>query len=135
MKYDLNYNIVKNNLEFLKAEDRRIKVRYTYIDPENKRKTITEGDDDGELRTFHTSVISSEAKLREMAKAEIEKLKYDGYNGDIETFLIPYATRGMKAQMIDEEHKNREGGYFVKSVMTTFGQNEARRIVKIGNKL
>ncbi|AMA48993.1 hypothetical protein [Flavobacterium covae] len=133
--YDLNYNLVENNLEFKTKEDRKIKIKYTYIDKENKRKSIEVGDPDGEQRTYHTSVISDTKKLEEMAKAEIEKLKYDGFEGDITSFLIPFATRGMKAKILDSEHPNREGNYFIKKVVTTFGTSGARRKVTIGNKL
>ena len=133
--YDLNYNLVENNLEFKSKEERKIKVKYTYIDKENKRKSIEVGDADGEQRTYHTSVISDEKKLEEMAKAEIEKLKYDGFEGDVTSFLIPFATRGMKAKLLDSEHPNREGNYFIKKVVTTFGTSGARRKISIGNKL
>lgn len=133
--YDLNYNLVENNLEFRTAEERQIKVRYTYIDNENKKKVVEVGDADGELRTFHTSVVSDEDQLKEMALAEIAKLKYDGYDGDVKSFLIPYATRGMAAKLIDDEHSNRNGNYFIKSVSTTYGTGGARRVVKISNKL
>lgn len=133
--YDLNYNLVENNLEFKSKEDRKIKIKYTYIDKENKRKSIEVGDPDGEQRTYHTSVISDTTKLEEMALAEIEKLKYDGFDGDVTSFLIPFATRGMKAKIIDSEHQNREGSYFIKKVVTTFGTGGARRKVTIGAKL
>ncbi|QYS86305.1 late control protein [Flavobacterium oreochromis] len=133
--YDLNYNLVENNLEFKTKEDRKIKIKYTYIDKENKRQSIEVGDPDGEQRTYHTSVISDTKKLEEMAKAEIEKLKYDGFEGDVTGFLIPFATRGMKAKILDSEHPNREGNYFIKKVVTTFGTGGARRKVTIGNRL
>lgn len=133
--YDLNYNLVENNLEFKSKEERKIKIKYTYIDKENKRKSIEVGDPDGEQRTYHTSVISDTKKLEEMANAEIEKLKYDGFEGDVTSFLIPYATRGMKAKLLDNEHPNREGNYFIKKVVTTFGTGGARRKITIGNKL
>ncbi len=133
--YDLNYNLVENNLEFKSKEERKIKIKYTYIDKENKRKSIEVGDPDGEQRTYHTSVISNTKKLEEMANAEIEKLKYDGFEGDVTSFLIPYATRGMKAKLLDNEHPNREGNYFIKKVVTTFGTGGARRKITIGNKL
>jgi hypothetical protein len=133
--YDLNYNLVENNLEFKSKEDRRIKVKYTYIDKENKRKSIEVGDADGEQREYHTSVISNVKQLEKMALSEIEKLKYDGFDGDVSSFLIPYATRGMKAKIIDKEHPNREGNYFIKKVVTTFGSSGARRKISIGNKL
>lgn len=133
--YDLNFNLVENNLEFKSKEDRKIKIKYTYIDKENKRQSIEVGDPDGEQREYHTSVISDLKKLEEMAKAEIEKLKYDGFDGDVKSFLIPFATRGMKAKLIDSEHPNREGNYFIKKVVTSFGKEGARRTVTIGNRL
>lgn len=133
--YDLNYNLVENNLEFKSKDDRKIKIKYTYIGKDNKRQSIEVGDPDGEQRTYHTSVISDTKKLEEMAKAEIEKLKYDGFEGDITSFLIPFATRGMKAKILDNEHPNREGNYFIKKVVITFGTGGARRKITIGNRL
>ena len=133
--YDLNFNLVENSLEFKSKEDRKIKIKYTYIDAKNKRQSIEVGDPDGEQREYHTSVISDMKKLEEMAQAEIEKLKYDGFDGDVTTFLMPFATRGMKAKLIDSEHPNREGNYFIKKVVTTFGTGGARRKITIGNRL
>ncbi|WP_395075404.1 late control protein [Flavobacterium sp.] len=133
--YDLNYNLVENNLEFKAKDDRRIKVKYKYKAKDNKETSIEVGDIDGEQREFYTSVISDEKKLTEMATAEIEKLKYDGFDGDVTSFLIPFATRGMKAIIKDKDHKNREANYFIKKVVTTFGTGGARRKVTISNKL
>ncbi|MCZ2140820.1 MAG: late control protein, partial [Bacteroidia bacterium] len=82
-----------------------------------------------------TSVVSDENKLREMAKEELKKLKYDGFDGDIKTFLIPYAEPAMAADIMDSEHLNRSGKYFIKKVVTTFGRSGARRTVTIGNRL
>lgn len=133
--YDLNYNLVENNLEFKAKEDRRIKVKYKYKAKDNKETSVEVGDADGEQREFYTSVVSDEKKLTEMATAEIEKLKYDGFDGDVTSFLIPFATRGMKAVIKDKEHLNREANYFIKKVVTTFGTGGARRKVSISNKL
>lgn len=133
--YDLNYNLVENNLEYKSEDSRRIKVRYTYIDKENKKKTIEAGDADGELRTFHTSVISDESKLTEMAKAELAKLKYEGFSGNVKSFLIPYATRGMTAKLINKLKPKQEGKYYINKVVTTFSDQGARRQTYITNKL
>ena len=134
--YDLNYNLVENNLEFKSKEDRRIKVEFEYINPKKNKRTIVEaGDLDGEKRTLKTSVVSDLVTLQKMADSEVEKLKYDGFEGDVVSFLIPFATRGMKAKLLDNEHPNREGNYFIKKVVTTFGTGGARRKITIGNKL
>lgn len=60
--YDLNYNLVENNLEYKTAEQKRLRIKYTYMDSKNKKKSVEVGDKDGELRTFHTSIISDEKK-------------------------------------------------------------------------
>lgn len=133
--YDLNYNLVSNDLEFKTENDKQLKIRYTYVDSKNKKKNVEVGDPDGELRTFHTSTISDEKILKEMATAELTKLKYDGFEGTVTSFLMPYATRGMAADIIDKEHPNRDGKYFIKKVETSFGMSGARRKVTIGNKL
>lgn len=133
--YDLNYNLVENNLEFKTEDEKKLKIRYTYIDKKNKKKQVEVGDQDGELRTFHTSVISDEKKLKQMAEAELKKNKYAGFEGSVKSFLIPYATRGMVAEIRDKEHENRQGKYFIKKVVTSFGTDGARRTVTIANKL
>ncbi len=133
--YDLNYNLVSNDLEFKTEEEKKLKIRYTYIDKANKKRQVEVGDQDGELRTFHTSVISDEAQLRKMAEAELKKNKYSGFEGSVKSFLIPFATRGMVAEIRDKEHKNRQGKYYIKKVATSFGTSGARRTVTIGNKL
>jgi hypothetical protein len=135
VKYDLDYNLVENNLEFRRKEDRKVKVKYIYKDPENKETSLEVGDADGETHTYYTSVVSDKAKLREMAEAEIAKLKYDGYDGDVKSFLLPFANRGMSAELVDADHPNRNGGYFVKKAITTFGTGGARRKVILGGKL
>jgi len=38
--YDLNYNLVANNLEFKNKEERKIKVKYTYIGSAEKLKSF-----------------------------------------------------------------------------------------------
>lgn len=133
--YDLNYNLVENNLEYKSADEKRLKVKYTYIDKKNHRKSVEVGDDDGELRTFHTTTVSDEKQMKESAIAELKNLKYDGFEGSVKSFLIPFSTRGMAAVIKDSEHKNREGKYFIKKVITTFGMDGARREVSISNKL
>ncbi len=135
VKYDLNFNLVDNKLEYRTEDDKLIKVRYTYIGKDNKQTQVEIGDDDGELRSFNTSVVSDADKLKDMAKAELEKLKYSGYAGSITSFLIPFATPGMVAKITDIENEQREGNYFIKKVIVSFGTRGARRQVFLGLKL
>ena len=70
-----------------------------------------------------------------MATAELTRNKYDGFEGSVKSFLIPFATRGMTAKIIDKEHPNRERNYYIKKVVVNYGLDGARRTVTIGNKL
>lgn len=134
--YDLNYNLVENNLEFKSANERRIKIKYNYMNPAtNKKESFEFGDMDGEQIEYTTSVVSDATQLEAMANTELKKLKYDGFDGDVVSFLVPFATRGMKAKLIDEDHLNREGNYFIKKVVTSFDTGGARRKSTLGNRL
>ncbi len=133
--YDLNYNLVENNLEFKFKDERQIRVRYIYTDEEGNQKEAQFGDTTGELRTYRTAIVSDLETLEQMAQTEINRLKFDGFEGSVKTFLIPFATRGMRAKIIDQDHTNREGAYFINKVKTTFGTGGARREVTIGTKL
>ena len=136
MKYDLNYNLVENNLEFKTADEKKIKVIYSWTDKKtNKKKTYTAGDEGGEERKFTLNSVVDEKIMQSMADKVLKEAKYDGFEGDATSFLLPYATRGMAAEIIDKEHTNREGRYFIKNVVTTYGTGGARRKVTVGNRL
>jgi len=133
--YDLNYNIVENNLEYKSADQKRVKIKYTCRDKANKEIKVELGDDDGEVHSMEIKELYNEAKLRELAQEALKAKKYNGFEGSVKSFLIPFATRGMAAVIWDKKHKNREGKYFIKKVVTTFGTDGARRDVTISNKL
>lgn len=133
--YDLNYNLVENNLEFKTSDDKKIKVIYEGTTKDNKKLRAEVGDEGGERIQVKTKVVTDLAMLEKMAKAHLDKAKYDGYEGDLTSFLIPFANRSMAAQIIDKKHPNRNGKYFIKKVVITVGSNGARRRVSLSNKL
>ena len=133
--YDLNYNIVENNLEYKSADQKKVKVRYQCRDKANKLIKVELGDDGGEVKEMDLPNVNNEKLLKELAEAALKSAKYDGFEGSVKSFLIPFATRAMAAVIKDKEHKNREGKYFIKKVVTTFGTDGARRDVTISNKL
>lgn len=133
--YDLNYNLVSNDLEFKTSEEKKIRVIYESKDLKTHEKIKVElGDEGGETITFKPPV-SDIKQLEEMAKAALKMRKYAGFEGSVKSFLIPFATRGMTAKIIDKEHPNREGNYYIKKVIVNYGLDGARRTVTIGNKL
>lgn len=139
VKYALNgrqVNVISaDNLKWHTKDDVKIKVKAISIHKDNTRTEVEFGDKDGALRTIHLYNVKSKAELEQLAKAELERVKFDGYQGDITTFLIPEAVPGMQATIIDDYFPERSGAYYVESVKTTFGTSGAKRNVKLGIQL
>lgn len=134
-KYNLNKNIVQSDLTFKKADETKIKIKAISVQKDNSRIEKEVGDADGELRTLYFRGISNEKELEKLATEEMQKYKYDGYDGKITSFGIPFAQIGDLAYIIDENYPQREGTYYIESVKTTFGQSGFRRELELGIKL
>ncbi len=105
------------DLEYKRKEDTKIKVKATSIKPDNKRESIEFGDEDGAQRTLHFyNVPKSELEAR--AKSEIERLRYTGFYGKLQTFGVPAMNHGDIAHIIDKTNPDREGKYMIKAVET-----------------
>lgn len=133
--YDLDYNIVSHELEFKTAEQVKIKLKAKGWKPDNTYIEVEVGDKDGEERIWQTRSVTNEAELRKLAESQLMAMTYNGYDGTVTGFLIPFADRGMTAHIIDEEYPEREGKYFIPKVEIEFGTNGARRVVTLGRKL
>ena len=131
--YHMARNVIKNNLTFRRKEDVKIKVKATSITKDNKTLTVELGDEKGDQRSLFFYNVTDKTALTETAEAKLAELKFDGYEGSISTFLIPYATPGMTAVIIDPDHPDlKNGSYVIDSVTTTFGMRGARRKVELG---
>lgn len=135
VEYDLNKSIVENNLEFRVEEDKKVLVVYEATTKDNQKIRYATGDQDGEKIEIKTKNITDLDTLKKLADDHLRNIKYIGYDGDLTSFLVPYATCGMAVKIVDQRYPHREGKYFIKKVVTTFGTNGARRTVSISNKL
>ena len=79
--------------------------------------------------------MTDQAALKAIAEEELKKWSYTGYEGSLTSWLIPYATYGMSARLVDETYPEREGTYFIERVRTMFSERGGRREVYLGQKL
>lgn len=139
VKYYLNgenVNVINaDDLKFHNKDDVKLKIKAIGISGSNARTEVEVGDDDGELKTLHFYNITSAAELQKIALQEMSKLKFDGYQGKLTTFLLPNALPGMTAILVDDMFPERSGRYYIESVKTTWGVEGSRREVEIGIKL
>lgn len=132
--FDMELNVVENNLEYRRKEDVRIKLEANILYPNNTIEKLTAGDLDGEQRTLHYyNVPKSDIKMQ--LDAELERLRYDGYKGSLTTFGRPQVRHGDVAKIRSAVLPERDGSYLVKSVETTFGMGGFRQVLELETKV
>lgn len=135
VNYNFQQNTKRTNLEYRLKDESKIKVKATSILPNNTKIEIELGDDDGEQRTL-TYFDIDEAELKRRAEAEIERLKVDGYRGNITTFGVPFIQHGDISNVVDEAFPERAGAYLTDAVNTRFGARGTgfERTVELGKR-
>ena len=138
---EVTYNFHKNipfdgmDLTYRTEDEIKIKVVAKSILKDNTKIEVEAGDKDGEQRTIIRYNIKDKAQLKQLAEDELKKLKFEGYEGNLTTFLVPYATHLMTANIEDPEYPSRSGKYVIDKVTTTYGTEGARRIIEPGLKI
>lgn len=133
-EFDIQQDVISSDLEYLRKEDVKIKVKAISTLPDNSKIEVEEGDKDGELRTFNYFNVQK-TELQRIAKGEIERLRYEGYRGSFTTFLLPYVQPGDLVELSDTKIPDRRGRYFVKAVTTSFGTQGGRQKIEIDRKI
>ena len=134
VKYEIEKNIIQNNLKFRTKDDIKIKVTAKSFNPGGKILKASVGDDDGpETETVYYN-ISSSNKLKQLAQNDYDQMKIEGYEGSVTTFGQPYVKHGWLAEIVSCQYPERNGKYFIDAVTTEFSNNGFHRIVKIGKR-
>lgn len=132
-------NVVSNDLQYVRAQDVRIKVRAISHVPgkrkgSRKRLKVEFGDLlDGELRTLNFVGVP-QADLERRAKEELARLRFDGYRGTITTFGLPAVEHGDVVEIRDPDYPERTGRFSVDKVSKSFGTGGSRRVLTLGPK-
>lgn len=122
-------NIITEELEYRRAEDIKLKVKATSVDRKNKRIELEMGDKDGEEIQVFAYNISYDA-LKVFAEKALDRYKYTGYQGSIETFGEPVVH---KCDAVHIEISDGNGGdYLIKKVEVNFGTNGYRQKIELG---
>jgi len=128
-------NIISNNLKYHTKDMIKIKVTMTSHNKNGKKITVTVGDKDGQEQRLVCTNIENKAALEALAKKELDRLKYDGYQGSFEAFAKPFVKHGYTASLINREFPERAGDYYVDAVSTSLtDQGKYHRIVTLGAK-
>lgn len=132
--YDFGKNVIDNDLEYLRKEEIRIKVKGVSKTATGKKIEFVTGDLDGDERTLNYVNIDYD-DLKKIVEKELNNLKKDGLKNSFTTFGLPYAEPGYIAIILDSEYPERNGSYLIESVNTSHGVNGFRRVITPERKL
>jgi len=135
VSYDFAKNIEKSDLKYRKKDDRRFEVTVEGVGLDGKKRSVTVGITGGEKRTVTVTSPQSLEDLKKRGESEMKYLTYDGYEGSITGWLIPYVEPTYSAHIHDKEYEYKTGSYYVISVTTTFDETGGSRKVELGRKL
>jgi hypothetical protein len=126
--------IIENDLEYLKKEDVKVKVKGILIKTDNTKEEISVGSEDGDLRTVF-QYGGTIADLKRTIQTFLEQANYTGYYGSFTTFLEPKFSHGDYVILNSYKYPERKGTYLVKSVNTTFGVDGGRQEIELERRI
>ena len=138
LSYRPGYNILRENtLRLRDANHDPTKVVYSR---KQKNGRIISASSEVFSKTTRTySKVLNQIKdldaLKLLANEKAYQLNYAGFEGNLHTFLQPFATPGYKAYIANVNYPKQDGNYLIESIETTFSTKGARRVVEIGPKL
>ena len=127
-------NVVSANLQYKKASDQKLKVEIEYKTPKGETKKESIGVDGGKVikKVINTNDVAS---LRKVAESEYNLWCYDGYEGDLTGWLIPFCQPTDKVEIIDKSKQYKNGTYYVIATDVEFSESGGRRKVTLGRKV
>jgi hypothetical protein len=142
--FDVNKNVVQNNLVYKKEEDYKVKIKAVSVNQEivggkSKEKKITvwypSEQTIGSVRTYHGKMNIDSKSLEKEAKDFYNQLVFDGYTGDLLVFGAPSVNHGDSVTVKNGEIPEQDDdSYLIKSVVTTFGMGGYRQKLEFGGK-
>ena len=132
--YDFFQNVQDCDLTYRRMEDRRVRVVVKALLPDGKVKEREYGTTGGD-KVVVKSVSSDDESMKLRGESEHKRLTFDGYDGNIVTWLVPYIKPGDKAVLHDKDYEYKDGAYYVRAVSTEFSASGGKRTVELGYRL
>ena len=131
LENNFNSNVKKNELEYTSKDDVKLKVTAISNQPDGTKLEVELGDPDGEKRTLNFYNLSK-SDLKALAEKEIERLRYDGYRGNLVLFGEPTVYHGDVIEIRNDADGDKAGRYWVDGVTYEFGVGGYQQTVKLG---
>ena len=135
VQYRSGFNIFSNNnLKRRTTKDDPVAITYSKKEDSGNVLTATSAAFKNAVRK-HSKLLNQVKEataLKLLAEEKAYKYNYQGFEGSVQTFLVPYVQPGCLASLTDNTLKLKEQTYLAEAVTTHFGVHGARRTVDLG---
>ncbi len=137
VRYDTSKNVMADgySLKYKDKEDRKLKVTAKGKDNTGKELTAERGEGGGDTETFDYKGIATQEMLDSIADNMYAAKSFSGYEGGFQAWYLPLVSKGDTADISDPNDPDRNGKYFIKSVVTTCSSGGITRKITLGKKL
>ncbi len=132
----LGFNTVKDDqLKFKQVgEDTEVTIRLPRSN--GTKATVKKGKPNASnVKQYKVQHLEAESNLSELATYKQERLSYEGYEGSITCFLVPYVAPGYTATISDGKYVERAGKYYVDAVEGSVSSSGGRQVVTLGGRV
>ena len=134
VKYDMTKNVISSDLKYIKSTDKKLRVEIEYRGRDGKRYSASAGVSGG--KTIKRTIDSgSTSDLQQVADNEYNLWCYDGYEGSLTGWMLPYCQPTDMVELIDPTAQHKNGKYYVLGTEVVFSNGGGRRKVTIGRKM
>ena len=132
--YCMQKNIEKSSLEYKKAIDRKFELTIEKTKKDGTVVTEKIGQSGGETKTLKVGSLDAKSvKMR--AEAEFKEFASDRYEGEFDTWLIPYCEPTYSAKIVDFDYSEQSAIYYVKATKVNISSSGGVRTITPGIKL
>ena len=135
-EFDLERNCVSNDLNYISAESRLVKIigqtaqnvaKAVKAKEKDKKLKFEYGDNNANETINWTFNVKTKKELEEAVKDLYKKKKKDGFDGSFTTFGIPSVQHGQKVKLTSSLYEDRQGTYYIDRVKKTFRKDSGYR--------
>lgn len=131
--YDFAVNVEKSELKYVKAADKNTCVEVVYYNSNGDKKTVNIGSPKG-TKIQRTLSVNDEASAKKAAESEYSLWCYDGYEGNLTGWLVPFVEPAYKVTVRDNEYPQKTGTYYVIATEVSFSSSGGVRKVTLGRR-
>lgn len=134
VKLNMERDLIDDNLNYRNSEEVLVKVKATSVLVNGQKLDFSFGEDGGQVvnLTYYNIVLPAEIEKR--ARADYSLLKKGGFDGDIRALGKPSVKHGMRVSLDSLLYPDRDGTYYVDTVVKEFKPADYSQNITLGRR-